>query len=84
MSWFKTGDADAVGELAALCVKGKRERVAPRLYAYAHVRIRKLPGISVVSVITTCNTRTSYMYKQSSSTPITDRFYGVSYFITPF
>ena len=47
------GDADAVGELAALYVKGKPERVAPRLYA--HERIKKLLEISV-SVITWQNT----------------------------
>ena len=47
-TFIVTGD---VGELAALCVKGKQEHLAPRLYA--HERIRKLSEIDVsVSVIT--------------------------------
>ena len=29
--------AGAVGELVVLCVKGKPERVAPRLYAHARM-----------------------------------------------
>ena len=44
--WCKTFlVTGAVGELAALCVKGKQERVAPRLYA--HERNQKLSEIGV-------------------------------------
>ena len=67
------GDAGAVSELAALCVKGKQERPAPRLYA--HERIRKLLEIGV-SVITVQHTDV-----QSSSTSKNIKFYTVSYFI---
>ena len=54
-AWCKTflvkGDADAVGELAALCVKGKQQRVAPR-YVHAHERSQKQSkiGISVITM----------------------------------
>ena len=75
-TFLVTGDAGAVGELAALCVKGKQERLAPRLYV--HERIQKLSetGVSIITV--------QHTGVQSSSTSETVRFYTVSYFITPF
>ena len=56
----------AVSELATLCVKGKRECLAPRLDA--HERIRKMSEIGV-SVITVQQSDV-----QSSSTSETDIF----------
>ena len=43
------GHAGAVDELAALCVKGKRERLAPRLQRTRTDMIRKL-GVSVITM----------------------------------
>ena len=45
------GDAGTVGELVALCVKGKPERVAPRLCAHAHERNRKLSEIGMQNTV---------------------------------
>ena len=58
------GDAVTVGELAALCVKGKQERLAPKT-----IRAPTDPE-TVVSVITIQHTDL-----QSSWTSETDKFY---------
>ena len=73
---FCYGDADAVGELAALCVKGKPESVAPRLYAHAQERIKKLSEMGV-SVVTMQHTDVVHTELKRIS-------FTVSYLITPF
>ena len=75
-----TGDGSAVSELAALCVKGKREHVAPILYAHVHERNRKMSEIGV-SVITMPHTNVVHVHTELKKM---DKLYRVSYFIEPF
>ena len=65
--FFVTGDVGAIGELVALFVKGKRERLAPRLYTLKTETVR--------------NRRLSHNSATHRHTELKP-FYTVSYFIT--
>ena len=76
--FFVTGEAGAVGELAALCAKGKPANMHQD-YAHAHERNRK----THVPEPVTCILNIPWRWKHTELSE-TDKFDRVSYSIAPF